>query len=280
MEFLFYTYVFLVGTFIGSFLNVVIDRVPHKKSIVHGRSHCDNCGEKLKWIDLIPIVSFLVLNGKCRFCRKEISLYYPLVEALTGFWFAVVALIIFGYDTLLLADPRYLVSAFYFLSIISSLIVIFFVDLKYGIIPFSVVAFALIVTLIWYALFPFLQFSPVELPFITVREDYFVNYLLSGIGASLSFFLLFVITKGRGLGFGDVVYVFLMGFILGFPKIILGLYFAFLTGAIISLILVLAGTKKVKGTIPFGPFLVSGTIISLLWGQFIIDKIMFYLFFQ
>jgi prepilin signal peptidase PulO-like enzyme (type II secretory pathway) len=93
----------------------------------------------------------------------------------------------------------------------------------------------------------------------------------------LFFLLLFILTKGRGLGFGDVVYVFLMGLLLGFPKIILGLYIAFLSGAVISLILVIQRRKNLKGgTITFGPFLVGGTIISMLWGNTIIDKVMLY----
>lgn len=105
-----------------------------------------------------------------------------------------------------------------------------------------------------------------------------LNYLLSAIASFFGFLFLFLITRGRGIGFGDVVYAFLMGLILGYPKIILGFYIAFISGAVISLILVGLKKKNMKGgSIPFGPFLVSGTIISLFWGNFVLGMILPYL---
>src|SRR5260370_139880 len=119
---------FIIGTIIGSFLNVVIDRLPKKESLIHTRSHCEHCRRALQWFDLIPIFSYLLLRGKCRYCRGTISKYYMFVEALTGICFVLVAFTLFGQDTSRLSDIRYMITAGYYLWIISSLIAIFFID--------------------------------------------------------------------------------------------------------------------------------------------------------
>jgi prepilin signal peptidase PulO-like enzyme (type II secretory pathway) len=156
----------------------------------------------------------------------------------------------------------YVAALVYLLAIISSLIVVFFIDLKYGIIPFNVIGVAIAIVTFWYL------FSGAEIS----------SFLLSALGVFVCFLLLFLVTRGRGIGFGDVIFSFLMGYILGFPKIILGVYIAFLTGAFFSLILIVLNKKKYRGgTIPFGPFLVSGTIISLFWGETIIKTFLLYL---
>lgn len=266
MDLLFYFIVFFFGSAVGSFLNVLVYRIPRGESFWVGRSHCDNCNKKLAWHDLLPIISYLLLAGKCRYCRGAISIFYPVIEKLTGILFVIVIFSLIGRDYYLLTDPHYLLTASYYLFITSSLMTIFLTDFKYGIIPFKIVFPAVIVTFIWYLFFP-------------AENSTLLNAILSALGVFIFFFLLFIITKGRGLGFGDVVYVFLMGLLLGFPKIVLGLYISFLSGAVISLILVLAQRKKIKGgTIPFGPFLVGGTLISMLWGNAIIDQIMRYFF--
>jgi len=279
MGFEFFLLFFILGTFIGSFLNVLIDRIPQEQSVVFGRSYCDSCKHKLSWIDLIPIVSFIMLNGKCRYCRKKISIYYPIVETTTGTLFVIVSYAILSNAFMMWAtDIPYIVATIYFLSIIASLITIFFIDLKYGIIPFIIVFFAVGMTFLWYLFLPFSHFSPQDTNFYAIQISDLFRYILSGIGSFAAFFLLFYATKGKGLGFGDVVYAFLMGLLLGFPRILLGLYIAFLTGAFISLILVLLKKKKLRGgTIPFGPFLVFGTVISIIWGQQIIGQMMYYL---
>jgi len=266
MEFLvFYFLIFFLGSSVGSFLTVLVYRWPRQESLIHGRSHCDDCKKKLQWIDLLPVFSYILLGGRCRYCRGKISAFYPLVEKIMGVLFVLVVYSIVGYNYPLLADSRYLITVCYFLYIVSSLMAIFFTDLKYGIIPFKIVFSSVILTFLW-------------LIFLPPPDITFLNYLFSAIGVFVFFFFLFFITKGRGLGFGDVVYVFLMGLLLGFPKIIVGLYIAFLSGALISLVLVGLRRKKIHGgTIPFGPFLVSGTIISMLWGQMIVHWALQYL---
>jgi prepilin signal peptidase PulO-like enzyme (type II secretory pathway) len=181
---------------------------------------------------------------------------------LTGVLFVLTAVFLLG-DIRILPGFSFLsfaLSSYYYL-IVASLIVIIFTDIKYGIIPFKVIAVTVVAAVI-YALF-----SPM-----------FLNYLLSALGVFALFLALFLITRGRGLGFGDVVYAFMMGFVLGYPNIIVGLYVAFLTGAIVSLILVWTGKKKMKGdSIPFGPFLVAGTLLGLFWGDQLISLALSYL---
>ena len=270
--------IFFVGTAIGSFLGVIVDRTPSGESIWKGRSHCDHCRHKLHPLDLIPIVSFVILDKKCRYCHKKLSWFFPAIEAMTGFALLLVAALVFDQSLMRFLDLNY-IFIFLFYSIINCiLIVIFFIDLRYGIIPFKHVLSASIVTLLWYMLIPTLYLSQNELLMLGLQTD-IVSGILAGIGAGLFFFAIFFFTKGRGMGFGDVVYAFLMGFVLGFPNVLLGLYIAFVTGAVAALALVATKKKKLKGdTIPFGPFLVLGTIISMLWGDTIIEIVMRYLY--
>lgn len=263
----FYSFLFSVGIFFGSFLNVVIDRLPAGCSIVYPPSHCPHCRHGLGFPDLIPLLSFFYLRGRCRYCKSKISWYYPLIEFTTGALFAIASFWVIGTSvSFFLPQLGQLFSLVYLLLVISVLVTVFFIDLKYGIIPFKIVIFALAIITIRYL-------------FLSLTDtSYILNYFLSGIVVFSLFFLLFLVTRGRGIGFGDVVFSILMGYVLGFPKIILGVYIAFLTGAFVSLILVLAKKKKLKGgIIPFGPFLVFGTILSMFWGEAVIEKLLLYL---
>ncbi len=237
-------FVFLLGLAIGSFLNVLIDRLPVGENVLVGRSHCDFCKKTLKWYELIPLFSFIIQGGKCRRCHKKLSLQYPLIELITGLGF------VFFYQVL----DYPIIILFAYWIIFSSLLVIFVADLKYQIIPDSMV----VAGSIGAAVRLFSQISPIG--FIGV-----LPYVLSAVGALGFFFFLWFITKGRGMGLGDVKLVFLLGLLLGFPGIIVALYAAFLTGAVVGVILILRGKKSLKGQVPFGPFLIIGTIVALQW---------------
>ncbi len=241
---------FILGLSVGSFLNVVIDRLPVGDSVICGRSHCDKCQKILTWYDLIPLLSFVLLLGKCRYCKYPLSYQYPLVELITGISFALVASN-FTFDILFLKDT---VRSIYIFIFISCMIAIFFTDLKYRVIPDEVLIFLGISTLLYIFIFERNQILP---------------DILSAIIAAGFFLLLVLVTRGRGMGIGDVKYAFMMGFILGIPKIIIGLYLAFLTGGFISIILILVGRKKMKSTIAFGPFLVLGTVATFFWGDYL-----------
>lgn len=233
---------FVVGLSVGSFLNVVIDRLPREESIAWGRSYCESCKKTLVWYDLIPVFSYFFLQGKCRYCRSSLSLQYPLVELLTGFAFAAIPFFVihdnilyFGYD----------------FFIVSCLLVISFIDIKYGIIPDVIVYPAIIVSAL----------------VLAASHALFPPYLLSALGAFLFFLFLFLVTRGKGMGFGDVKLVFMLGLFLGFPAIIISLYVAFLTGAVVSIILVVRNKLTVKHTIAFGPYLCLGALIAFLFKE-------------
>lgn len=236
---------FIIGGALGSFLNVLIDRLSTGRSFVKGRSYCENCKKTLKPFDLIPLLSYLLLKGRCRYCMKSIPLRLFVVEFIVAV--TLPALYFFSVDNSLS------ILAFISLFIIMfAFIGIFFADIVYGIIPDMLVILSSIAAVIY---------------LYSTNQHLLVNF---GIGvASLSFFLfLFVLTKGRGMGFGDVKLSFVLGFFLGFPNIIVALYLAFLTGASVSIILVI--WRKVsfsKGTIPFGPFLVLSAICAFFIGK-------------
>jgi len=251
---------FIFGFFIGSFLNVLADRLPRGETVIKGRSHCDKCKKTLQWYDLIPLASFVLLKGRCRYCHTRLSFVYPMVEITTGVLFVITTIFVFNNFQFSIINFQFLISLIYYLFIVSSLIVIFFADLKYEIIPDKIILPAIIVS----ALYLILNTQYAILP-----------YLLSALGAGLFFLLLFLITKGKGMGLGDVKFACLMGLILGFPNIVISLYIAFLTGAIIGVALIIWKRRKMPGaTIPFGPFLVLGTVTALFWGGIILQKTM------
>ena len=244
-------FLFIFGAAIGSFLTVVIDRIPRNISIVHGRSFCESCKHKLFFMDLLPIVSYVLLKGKCRYCGKQFGLHYIALEILVGLLFVVTYSVTLGNQNLfLLPNDSLFMLLIYRLLVVCGLFVIFFIDLKHSIIPFSSILYLLLLGLAWGMFF---------------AEHFFQN-LVTAACSFLFFFFIHVLTKGKGMGFGDVLYAFVMGLILGFPTAIVGIYIAFLTGAIVSLILILGKRKKLKSAIPFGPFLVFGTVTCFLWG--------------
>lgn len=273
---IFYLFLLILGCIFGSFVNVLIDRIPKGESIVKVRSHCDHCKRKLPWYDLIPVFSYILVNGKCRYCKKNISLYYPFVELTTGLLFVIVTFFIIGTNYTSIIYLPELLAVLYYFYIFVTLEFIFFVDLKYGIIPFISVAWGVCITMLWYLIILYLPYLPGSVQIVS--NPFLINYLLSGLSLFLIFLMIFLLTKGRGIGFGDVIFVFFIGVLVGFPKIILSIYMAFISGAVISLFLVFTGIKKLKGgVIPFGPFLVFGTVTAIFWGDYIINTVIRYL---
>jgi len=241
--------IFIAGLLIGSFLNVVIFRMNELHTIVATRSHCMHCKKEIPWYDLIPFLSFIILKTRCRFCGKQISWQYPLVELGTALLFLVIYLH-FGltlYSILLL-----LLSCF--------LIVIFVYDWKKYIIPDEIVWPAIIIALIYIILSSVIGHEP----------SVFLNSLIgAGIGGG-TISLIVLITRGRGMGIGDIKLGFLVGLLATYPGTILALFAAFAIGAITGLILILFGKKKFKSMIPFGPFLIMGIYLTIFFGQQII----------
>lgn len=241
----------------GSFLGVLVDRIPRGKQVLTGRSECEFCHKKLKWYELVPVISFYLQKGKCKNCKRKLSVFYPTIEILTGVLFAITYLFV------LQSQEFTIYSLPYYIFIVSVLIVIFFIDFKYGVIPNKIIFPSIVITFFW---------------LLVNNSSLVLNHLLTAILSLLFFasiaFLYYLIRKKESLGGGDIKMAFLMGLLLGFPNVITAFYIAFLTGATYSLILILWGRLKLKDAIPFGPFLVLGTLIALFLGEQILSLIL------
>lgn len=245
-----YLTVFILGLASGSFLNCIIYRLEKEESFLKGRSYCPYCQYQLSWQDLIPLLSFLMLRGKCRYCQQKISWQYPLVEFFTGVLFVLVSYYSF---------PNLIVTI-YWLIIACFLIIVFVYDLKYYIIPDKVIFPAIFTVIIW------------DILSINFFNLYTTKYeLYSALFAAVFFLLIFLFSRGKWLGFGDVKLALFMGLFLGFPNILLALFSAFFLGAIIGIGLIIFGERTLKSEVPFGPFLVTATFLSLFFGERIIS---------
>jgi len=237
---------------VGSFLNVLIHRLPRGESIVMPPSHCPECGTKLTPLDLIPILGYLFLRGKCRYCRAKISFRYPLVEFLsaTGFalnWnFAGADFLSFVFQTI-------------FLSV---LLVIFFTDFEQQVIPDAVSIFGIFSGLIYHyfrAMTPRAGFNP----FLSALFGMLLGYvLLYAIGVLGKF-----IFKKEAMGEGDLYVAALLGANLGVPGLLLSLLLAYVLAAVIAMVLLILGKIKMGQYIPFGPALAAGGVITLFFGK-------------
>jgi leader peptidase (prepilin peptidase) / N-methyltransferase len=234
----------VVGAVIGSFLNVVIHRLPRGESLVHPRSRCPGCGTQIAGYDNVPILSWLALRGRCRHCGEPISPRYPVVELLTALAFAAVVLVR-GFDDDLILE----------LPFVAALIALAGIDLDHKLLPNKIVyplaAYGVIATLL-------------------VDRDDLVENLVSGAGA-FAFLLAAVIAYPRGMGMGDVKLAGAMGLYLG-AAVIPALLVAFLSGSVVGIaILAREGAAARKKAIPFGVFLALGGIVGVLAGPELID---------
>lgn len=244
---------FILGSAIGSFLNVVILRLPLEKSL-EGRSYCFHCKRHLSYLDLFPILSFIFLGGKCRYCKAKISARYFVIELITAILFALVTFI---------ASPTNLIDLLvvikYFI-VISSLIVVFVIDWEHFLIFDSVILTSSIFILIVNSVLDIINGNIFNL------HGYLISGLIAGLLAFLPFFGIWFFSKGRWMGFGDVKLVILLGLMLGFPNIFVGLMVSVLLGGVVSICLLVFTKKTLTTQIPFGTFLSIGTFISLVYG--------------
>ncbi|MBX4200986.1 prepilin peptidase [Candidatus Parcubacteria bacterium] len=251
---LMYLLIFIAGLCIGSFLNVVVLRLQKEEDFVRGRSYCPHCKHSLKWFDLIPVVSFLMLKGTCRYCGKKISVQYPLLELATGCIF----LLVFFFS-----PANTIFDLVFLLYIAASLIVIFMYDLKHYLIPDKVL------------------FPAIAVAFACRLLDFnsIFTYVLAALVAAGFFLAIFLASKGRWMGFGDVKLAVLLGLLLGFPAILLCLFLSFLFGAIIGTVLIISNKKGLKSEVPFAPFLIAGASVTLFFGEIIINWYLHFLVF-
>lgn len=242
MEYLIiYLFVFLVGIMIGSFLNVCIYRIPVKETIVKGRSACRSCGTTLKWYELIPLLSYVLQRGKCNHCKRRISVQYPLVELGCGLIYVWVFMVN-GFD----------ITGLLFCACASILIVIAIIDMRTLEIPIGCNVLIGILGMIRL--------------FLDLTHWY--DYVLGFFAVSGLFWLIFFVTKGNGMGGGDVKLMAAAGLFLGWKGIILALMIASIAGSIIHISLMLFCKKGRE--LAFGPYLAVGIFMAMLYGEKII----------
>jgi len=241
----------IFGLIFGSFLNVVIHRLPQKESIVLPGSHCRSCGKSIPYHDNIPVLSFIFLRGKCRFCQAKFSIEYPLIEAFTALMFIAVYLK-YGFSA----------EALVHIVLILFLIPISMIDIHTGLIlnKLTISAFGAGVVLI-------LSLQPER------WKDIPIGALSGGVLLLLLAVTGKVFFKRESVGMGDVKLLALIGAYLGFPEVII----AFYLGVLLSFLYILVGfaTNKIKlgDTFPFGPFIAIGTVVFIMWGDIIISWI-------
>lgn len=238
----------MIGLIVGSFINCMVWRIYKDESIL-GRSYCPNCRKKINWYDNIPVLSYILLKAKCRSCKKRISWQYPLVEIFTSLLFVLSFIAVKdSADFALLLFRNWL--------LISSLILIFVYDLRFQLVP---------MILIW------------PLSIIMIIINLFLGFSwqiigLAGLVGGFFFLIQYLITRGRGLGEGDIWLGILLGLsFASFNLLILSLVLSYFIGAIVSIFLLVGKKKKLKSKVALGPFLAFGAIISLIYGQKIIS---------
>lgn len=243
-----YLAAFVFGTIVGSFLNVCIIRLPRSKSVISPPSHCPQCQSPIRFYDNIPILSYLILLGKCRQCQVTISPQYPLIELIGGTFSLAFIL-------------RYGVSLQYFIyfAFFSALVVIAFIDLRHQIIPDIISLFGILAGLL----------SSLILPQLSILDS--ALGILTGGGSLLLIAILYqLIARREGMGGGDIKLLAMIGAFLGWQGAIFSLVVGSLFGSLTGIALMIAEKKDRKFAIPFGPFLSLGTMIYLFWGEEIV----------
>lgn len=249
--------IFVAGLCVGSFINMLVYRTAVKYRLIKksakktnkNRSFCDGCSRQLRWYENMPVVSWIIQKGKTRCCGKKLDWSYPLVELVMGFLFLIYDLRFTIYESNIL---------FWVLGLVIITLLVFSAvfDAKYMILPdFSTIILVIIAFI-----------------GVVFDEPNILPYLYSALGAGGFLLLLHLLTKGKGMGMGDVKLAVFMGLLLGYPKIIIAFYVAFISGAIVGGTMMMIKRLKRHSLIAFGPFLIAGTLVSWWFG----NNIMYY----
>lgn len=245
--------IFILGLCVGSFLNVVIYRIPNSMSLISPSSHCPKCNNKIKWYDNIPLISFILLKGRCRHCKEKISIIYPLVELFTGIMYLTIFIVFrLSFDTLF---------NILFFSVLFPLAVI---DEKTTYIPLSFNVFIIVLSAIKIILFSF------------TKESFpYFDFLMGGFVGGGLFLLIYLISrlimKKEALGTGDIILFFGIGLFLDFKNVLLVILFSSTLCSIVELILIKIGIRKKDSEIPYGPYIVLSALLVMFIGPYILS---------
>ena len=241
--------IFILGLIVGSFSNVCIYRIPKNESIVYPASHCPKCHSPIKPVDNIPLLSYILLKGRCRNCKSKIAIQYPIVEFLTGLTYLIIYLT-YGLS----------IQSLIYIILSSALIIIAFIDLNEQIVPDVISLPGIVIGFILSFFVPYISFINSGLGVIVGGGI----ILIIGMAGS-------VIFKKEAMGGGDVKLAAMIGAFLGWKYIIISLFLGFFIGALAGIILIMSKIKSREDAVPFGPFIILGSFITLLWGEKIIS---------
>ncbi len=254
---IFLIFIFLIGLCFGSFANVCIYRLPKSKQTLAGRSYCPKCKKKIKWFDNIPVLSYFLLNGKCRSCKKKISLQYLIVELIMGLGFLLIFL---NYHNHLASILLSILLVMY--------VIIFFIDLKHFIIP-DVLNYGIIIVAFLKNFLPNLSLSFIQ------------DIKLSLIGGIAGFFSIWIIIylyktfkKTEGMGLGDAKLMAGVGLLLGWQSIPFVLFLAAVLGLLMVMPSLVEKKKSLKSQIPFGPYIITAGVIYFLYGDILYQMVL------
>ena len=278
-------WLFIFGLAIGSFVNVIAVRYNPAKFILNrevlgGRSACPKCGKKLNWVELFPLFSFIFLRGRCRSCRANISWQYPIVELISGLIFVLVPLALSSNVQLLTSNAPFIhiwLLVISFILVFETLLVVSLIDIRLRLIPDETNIFLILLS-VPIIIFQKTQFGLVSGSFLGsyaalfgFRENIWVNHLFAFFFGAAFFGLLILITRGRGMGFGDLKMAAALGAVFGWADILLVVALSFIIGSLFSLPSLIFKKKGLKSLLPFGPFLAMASIVVFFFGHEIIN---------
>lgn len=246
--------VFIFGTLIGSFLNVVIWRLPREEKISRGLSRCPSCGHELGPLDLIPVISYLFSRGRCRYCAAKISPRYPIIEIITAILFTA---------SFVLLKPESMTEWLAFvqlLFVIGVLIAVFVIDLEHYLILDKIVLPATLLILAANLGWDFYAGS-------SFQSSVVLSSIIGAIAGYVPFYLLWKFSRGTWMGLGDAKFGLFLGAVFGFPQIGICYLLAFFIGTAFALPLLLTGKSKLSSRLPFGTFLAIAAVIMLWFGS-------------
>jgi prepilin signal peptidase PulO-like enzyme (type II secretory pathway) len=269
-----YAFLFVFGLLIGSFLNVVAlrydgDHMVGDPNVIGGRSRCPHCGKTLQWYELIPVISFVIQNRRCRNCKATIGWQYPLVELISACIFAFVPL-----QTFMLTGPGepFVVLSTFWVIAFELFLLVAYIDIRLGIIPDELNG-ALGILGIFMNIFIAGYFGVANHSLLGVYAGWFglqqniwINHIAAAALGAAFFALLILVTRGKGMGMGDVKLAVPLGLIFGWPDIVPVVVLAFIIGALAGVALIARGRKTMKGSLPFAPFLIAGATIVFFAG--------------
>jgi len=244
---------FAFGLCFGSFLNVIVYRLPLKLSIVNPPSSCPACKTRLSVIDLIPLFGYLYLKGKCRYCSAAISIRYPLVELFTGLLFVAV-FYRFGFS----------VASFFYLALLYILLAVTLIDLEHRIVPNALVAVGLIIGFLFYLpmLLSLITTVPAWLLINRQPLDALLGFIVGG-----GLLLIIILVSRGGMGAGDLKLMAMIGLFVGLRGVAVVLLAAFIFGALVGVTMMLSGRATRKSALPFAPYLALATVLEVFWGE-------------